>query len=186
MCLLIGVSFVAGCLAFCSQLNVAVGASSTVAQTRGFPFKAIADDALVLKTLLVVENLIVADGASAIPAARPLAHHIEQRDDRMQRLFTDVIHDAAIVARARQEHAPRADRTSHSTAVGGIFGQETIEVRTKIDHIEGLYGGWATDSSAMLELMRREQSRLTDVVGLQRKLIRDISDNLKGVVQKIG
>src|SRR2546423_10944221 len=47
--LLSSVGIAAVCLAFCSQPSVANGAGSTASQARGFPFNAVAEDALVVK-----------------------------------------------------------------------------------------------------------------------------------------
>lgn len=48
----------------------------------------------MIRQLLTVQNLIVADGARPIRSAHGLAHRVEQRDDLMERLRTRIIKDA--------------------------------------------------------------------------------------------
>lgn len=185
--LLMSVGIVAGCLAFCSQPNVAIGASLTVAQARGLPFNAIAEDALVVKKLLAVENLIVADGARAIPTTGPLARRIEQRDELMERLCTAIIHDAAIVARAeqraRQGHITRrSDDGLSVTARFEIISRETLDAKTKlldIERTEDVSNGDIVKMQVLMNRISQLSDLSSDLVSATTAAIKSMASNLK-------
>jgi Family of unknown function (DUF5407) len=185
--LLSSVGIAAVCLAFCSQPSVANGAGSTASQARGFPFNAVAEDALVVKKLLAVENLIVADGARAIPTTDPLARRIEQRDELMEKLCTGIIHDAVIVARA-EKRARRAHITQQSG--GGLSAAElfevinraTLDVKKKINAITRDQEISVADMFEMQMLMNhfsQLSEMATSVVSAANSAIQSMARNVK-------
>ena len=120
---LLSLGAIAACLAFCNQAATAAG--STSSQAKSFPFQAVAEDAQVVKGLVALENLIVADGARAIREGRPLARRLERRNRLMERLCAGIIRDAAIGARTQQ----RARRAHSSTVLDATSLTRDIEAR---------------------------------------------------------
>jgi Family of unknown function (DUF5407) len=137
-----GALIAAALLVACIQPGVAFGTSSSSSRPESFPFAAIAEDALVVKKLLAVQNLIVADGARAIPSARSLAARIERGDDVMEGLSAGVIKDADTVASAERRVRRKAHGTVRSEErftfkdLSELIRNETAAVKAKLVSIE--------------------------------------------------
>ena len=126
--------------AFPGPGSVAAATSSAQAPESTVAFGSIASDAVVARKLLAVQNLVVADGARAVPSARPLARRIEQLDASMESLCTGIVHDAVVVAAARAD--ARRDsvrgRAAPDTAppdLSATLNRATTDVKSKMDEL---------------------------------------------------
>jgi hypothetical protein len=184
------ISLVAALSAFAVvQPGAALAAGSAAPNTSGVSFTAVAEDAHVLKQLLAVQNLIVADGAREIPSARPLARRIERRDNVMQRLCRGIIADAAKVAKAEQSVRP-AKRTARASAISpqhadlvDVINKATADVKRKMDEIRAKGDNISVVEMFEMQMLMNHLAQLsemsTSVMSASNTAIQSMARNIK-------
>jgi Family of unknown function (DUF5407) len=174
-------------LAFLGQGSIGAAAASTRASGSTVAFKPLERDAVVARKLLEVQNLVVVDGAQAVPAARPLAHRIEHLDRSMESLCTGIIHDALAVATARKDarRASVSGRPAPDATPGdlsAIVAGATADVKKKLDALTGSEDISISDMFEMQMLMNRlsQLSEMaTSVVSATNSAIASMARNVK-------
>ncbi|MBV9942226.1 MAG: DUF5407 family protein [Solirubrobacterales bacterium] len=178
---------VAGSLWSVGQGSIAAAAVSTGAPANTVAFKPLGRDAVVARKLLAAQNLVVVDGARAVPAARPLAHRIEQLDRFMESLCSGIIHDADSVAAARRDvrRAPASARPAPDQAPGdlsAILDRAAADVKQKMDALTGSENISISDMFEMQMLMNRlsQLSEMaTSVASATNSAIASMARNVK-------
>jgi hypothetical protein len=174
-------------LAFLGQGHVATAASSARSSGSTVAFKPLGRDAIVARQLLAVQNLVVVDGAQAVPAARVLAHRIEGLDRSMESLCTGIIHDADAVATARND-ARRASvsggRAPDIAAedLSAILAHATADVKKKLDALTSSEGISISDMFEMQMLMNhlsQLSEMMTSIASATNSAIASMARNVK-------